>query len=364
MTPIYTHMTDLLNDRLNLEILESICSGTGVEVNISALANSFKRHRNTIKEQVKALFEHKILNRPIFPFIWLYEEYPLLVVVRADLPRNDQLDRWLKEDEHIFGAFYVRDEEYNTLLIEFFKDLHTYGEWRKKIVAENKIPPRESRYPSHSLLFSNRLMIKYQPYSPIYKMEERYKSGEDLTLNDFRLNNLCFQILKKLVLGEGIRTNENLLAQKLDVHRKTIERRISDLVKAGVVANPACRFPKFFVPPDSILIYYLIEVKKSMDKIVKAIKADPSIPLALEANIGRYNLLLFGALSNVEDSFNWEASYDSRFPDCIGAMKKIYLSPQMTASIDQQKVSLNIIRLRKEALAGRGLLEAVRPRGE
>jgi hypothetical protein len=160
-------------------------------------------------------------------------------------------------------------------------------------------------------------------------------------------------------LGEGIRTNENLLAQRLDVHRKTIERRIADLVKTGIIGTPACRFPKFFVPPDNILVYYLVEVKKSMDKIVKAIKSDPSIPLALEANVGRYNLLLFGALSNVEDSFNWEASYDTRFPDCIGAMKKIYLSPQMTASIDQQKVSLNIIRRHKEALAGKGLLEAV-----
>jgi len=352
-------MADLLNDRLNLDILENICSGTGVEVNISALANSFKRHRNTIKEQVKSLFEHKIIDRPIFPFLWLYEEYPLLVVVRADLPRNEQLDRFLKEDEHIFGAFYVRDEEYNTLLIEFFKDLYSYGEWRKKIVAENKIPPREFRYPSHGLFFSNRLIIKYQPQSPIYKMEERYRNGEEIELNGYRLNNLCFQIMKKLVLGEGIRTNENLLAQRLDVHRKTIERRIADLVRAGVVASPACRFPKFFVPPDHILVYYLVEIKKSMDKIVRAVKSDPSIPLALEANVGRYNLLLFGALSNVEDSFKWEEGYDSRFPDCFGAMKKIYLSPQMTASIDQQKVSLNIIRQRKEALAGKGLLETV-----
>lgn len=352
-------MTDLLNDRLNLDILENICAGTGVEVNISALAKSFSRHRNTIKEQVKALFENKIIDRPIFPFLWLYEEYPLLVVVRADLPKNEQLDRWFKEDEHIFGAFYVRDEEYNTLLIEFFKDIYSYAEWRKKIVAENKIPPREFRYPSHGLFFSTRLIIKYAPFSPIFKMEEPYKSGEELSLNGFRLNRLCFQIMKKLVLGEGIRTNENLLAQKLGVHRKTIERRIADLVKAGVIGNPACRFPKFFVPPDNILVYYLLEVKKSMDKITKAIKSDPSIPLALEANVGRYNLLLFGALSNVEDSFNWEAGYDTRFPDCIGAMKKIYLSPQMTASIDQQKVSLNIIRRRKEALAGKGLLEAV-----
>jgi DNA-binding Lrp family transcriptional regulator len=345
-------MADPLGDRLVLDILENICYGTGVEVNISALSDTFKRHRNTIKEQVKALFEHRIIDRPIYPFIWLYKEYPMLVMVRADLPRNEQVDRFLKEDEHIFGAFYVRDEEYNTLLIEFFKDLDSYVDWRKRIVAENRIPPRENRYPSQTLFFSNSHIVKYQPESPIYKMEEIYKSGGELELNGFRLNGLCFQIMKKLVLGEGIRTNENLLAHKLGVHRKTIERRIGELLKVGIVHHPACRFPKFFVPPGHILVYYLMEVKKSMDKVILAVKSDPNIPLALETNIGRYNLLLFGSFINVEDHFKWEEVYDNRFPDSIGAMKKIYLSPQMTASIDQQKVSLNIIKQRKKQLPG------------
>jgi hypothetical protein len=44
-------------------------------------------------------------------------------------------------------------------------------------------------------------------------------------------------------------------------------------------------------------------------------------------------------------------------------MKKIYLSPQMTASIDQQKVSLNIIKQHKEALSGREMPDAVRSDG-
>jgi hypothetical protein len=352
-------MASPLDDRLNLDILENICYGTGVEVNISALAGAFKRHRNTIKEQVSALFENRILDRPIFPFIWLYKEYPMFLVVRADLPRTEQVDRFLKEDEHIFGAFYVRDEEYNTLLIEFFKDLYSYVEWRKNIVIENRIPPRENRFPSQTTFFSSQNIVKYQPQSPIIGMEERMREGERLELNGYRLNGLCFQIMKRLVLGEGIRTNENLLAQKLKVHRKTIERRIADLVRAGVVSHPACRFPKFFVPPDHILVHYLVEVKRSLDGILAAVRSDPAIPLALETNIGRYNLLLFGAFITVEDSFRWEEQYERRFPDCIGAMKKIYLSPQMTASIDQQKVSLNIIRRHKEALAGKGLPEPV-----
>jgi len=353
-------MSELLKDRLNLDILDNICYGTGVEVNISALSKTFKKHRNTIQNQVKALFEHRIINTPIYPFIWLYQEYPLMVVVRAELPKTEEIDRFLREDQHIFGAFYVRDEEYNTLLIEYHNNLHSYGEWKKKIVEEHKIPPREIRYPAHALFFSNTHIIKYQPHSPIFKMENKYESGEELEINGFKMNILCFQILKALVLGNGIRTNENLLAKKLNVHRRTIERRISSLLRENIITKPACRFPKFFVPPNQILVYCLVEIKKSKDKIINAIKSDPCIPLALETSMGRYNMLLFKVFFSVEDHFKWEERYDNRFPDCIGAMKKIVLSPQMTASIDQQKVSLNIIQQRKEWLHGKDLIESVK----
>ena len=55
-------MSELLYDPLNLDILENICSGTGIGVNISALSKTFQKHRNTIQNQVKALFEHRIIN--------------------------------------------------------------------------------------------------------------------------------------------------------------------------------------------------------------------------------------------------------------------------------------------------------------
>jgi predicted transcriptional regulator len=343
-------MSDLLTDKLNLDILEKLCSGVGVEVNISALAKFFKRHRNTIKSQVNALFEYNIINRPIYPFTWLCQVYPLLVIARAEYPRNEQIDNWFKEDKHIFAAFYVRDEEYNTLLIEYHENVHEYGRWKKKLLQEKIIPSSEVSSPAHVLIFSNKDIFKYQPFSPIYVMEEKYFDGEELEINGYKMNNLCFEILKKLVLGEGIRTNENVLAQSLNVHRRTIERRISALLAEGIIFRPACRFPIFFAPPDMILVYYLMEIKKEKDKIEKAINLDSHIPLAIEAGIGRYNFLLFGIFFSVEDHFRWEEKYDDRFKDCVGAMKKIYLSPKMAASIDQQKVSLNIIKSKKEAL--------------
>lgn len=190
-------------------------------------------------------------------------------------------------------------------------------------------------------------------------MEENYKKGQEMDINGYKMNYLCFRILKALVRGEGIRTNENMLAQKLNVHRKTIERRISNLLTEKIISKPACRFPKFFVPPGQILVYCLAEIKKFKDKILKAIKTDPFVPLALEISIGRYNLLMFKVFFNVEGQYLWEERYDNRFPGCFGAMKKISLSPQMTASINQQKVSLSIIRRRKEFVRGKGLMESV-----
>ena len=352
-------MSKLLDDDLNLNLLELICSGKGVDVNINALSKSLHKHRNTIKSQVLALFRHRIINKPVYPFMRLYQEYSLLVISKAELPRTEEIDRFLKEDPHIFGAFYRRDEEYNTFLIEFHKDIYSYGEWRKRIVAENKIPPRESRYPSDTRFFTVKDFIKYQPYSPIYMIEERLKNGEFLEINGYKMNEFAFEILKKIMTGEGIRTNENMLSRELNVHRKTIERRISTLLKEKIISEPLCRFPNFFVPPNQILIYCLLEIKRSRDKIIKAIRSDPCVPLAIDANIGRYNLLLFKVFFNVEDHFRWEERYDRRFPGCIGAMNKLFLSPEMTTTIDQQKVSLNIIEQRKKLLHGRKLIETL-----
>ncbi|MDI6917428.1 MAG: hypothetical protein QMC80_06490 [Thermoplasmatales archaeon] len=103
----------------------------------------------------------------------------------------------------------------------------------------------------------------------------------------------------------------------------------------------------------------MIEVKKSIDKILKAIEVDNHVPLALEIGTGRYNLLLFGTFFTVEEHFEWEEEYDRRFPGCFGAVKKIYLSPNMTYSIDQQKVSLNIIKCKKEEVYGKALMDSV-----
>lgn len=340
-------MSDIFQDKADLQLVEKIIAGEGVEVNVHYLAQKLKKHRNTIQNAVDGLFEHEIINPPAYPFPQMQKEYPLLVIARADLPRTPEIDAFLKRDRHIFAAFYVRDEEYNTLVIEYHRDLYEYGEWRKGLIENKQIPPRHDRYPAQSMFFSNRHVIKYAPHYPLYKMEEALENDGHLDINGLRMNKLSFAVMKNLMLGEGIRTNENLLSRKLDMHRKTVERRISAMVDQGIISKPVCLFPRILVPPTQLLVYTLMEVMyNDRANVLKAIKMDPSITMAMESNFGRYTYLLFSVFNGTDEHLEWMERYSERFPESIGATKNIYLSPKMTASIDQNKVALGIIRER------------------
>jgi len=79
-------MSELLEDADNLKLMEELVSGNAVSVNISELSRILGKHRNTIKKSVEAVFEHNILEQPFYPFHGLYRVYPLLAVVKLDIP--------------------------------------------------------------------------------------------------------------------------------------------------------------------------------------------------------------------------------------------------------------------------------------
>ena len=335
-------MDDLLKDELNLRLLKEICSGNGVDVNLSELSRKLNKHRNTIRDRVEDLFKYKIINRPIYPFYWLYSEYPLMVLDRTDLPRDEITNKFIEEDPHIFAAFFKKDEEYNTLLIEYHKDIASHLLWRESLINENKLPPRETRYLSDAMFFSTKNFIKYN-FSHMINIIEEDKVKHKGILNRYKLDELSFQILKKLNYGEGIHTNEHYLAEKLGFHRKTIERRIKTLLKKKIILTPTCRFPRLLVPPDYTLVLSLIEIKKQCDKVIKVLQNDPHISFILGTSMGRYTHLIFSSFFLIKDHLQWEEDYDQRFSKCIGAVKNKYLSPSMMFSIDQQTVFLEII---------------------
>jgi len=337
-------MNKLLSNELNLLLLKEVCSGNGLNINLSYLSKRLKRHRKTIRKKVKELLSHNVIDRPVFPFLELFREYPLLVAAYADLPENEDIRNWIKEDRNIFAAFRVRKGEYNTMLFEFHESVWSYHKWREKLVEEGKIPSREERVPSHPLYFSNRLIEKYRPHVGINLIENKLtKSNRKFEINDYTLSKDSFNILKCLVSGEGIKINENHLASVLKVHRKTVSNRIMKMQKENIIYKPLCRFPTFFAPPGFLLVFSLVEVRRPREKVVLDILNDPHVSLAYRISEGRYNLLLFGAYSNIEDYLQWESMYDSKYPNCFGSIDNTYLTPKMALSIDQQKVSLGVI---------------------
>lgn len=360
-------MTALLEDKDNLVLLEELVSGNAVSVNLSALSRILNKHRNTIKKKVENIFDHNIIARPIFPFLGLYKIYPLLVVVHLDMPESEKFVRWVKEDPYIFAAFRCRQGDYDTILFVYHESITSYQLWMESLPSILKIKygvaEKDTNFLSSTSYFSNQLMVKYNPSSGINLMEEEFKEKGELTIHGYRLDDIDLEIIKYLVSGKGIKVNRTLLCNKTGLHRKTIEKRISKLLKEELISEPVCRFPNFFVPPNYILTYSLLEIKKSKEKIIKEIIKDPHISIALNIIYGKYNLLLFGNHRNISDHLRWEERYRKRFPDSFGSVNITYLSPKMTISFDQQIVSLSIIRNKLERFRGKDLRETIRFRG-
>ncbi len=343
-------MADVLDEETNLKILKMICSGKGVSVNYSQLSNILKKHRDTIRKRTDELFKHKIINKPIYPFFGQFKDHSLMIIVQADIPLNKQFENWISTDDHIFAAYKLRRGEYNVLLILFHRSILRYQLWRKSLVKEGKIPPRDTRYPSTASFFSTQMMIKYEPSAAIKLLREVLEKRGRVMLNDYKVDKLSFEILEKLVQGEGIRVNENQIAQELGLSRKTVIQRINKLLQEHMVLNHTCRFPAFFCPPDSVLVISLLEVKKNETEIEKYFKQDPHISLAFQICHGRYNYLLFEVFEEVADHIRWEHEINKKFKNCIGVSDATYLTPNMMLNMDQQKVSLAMIKKRLDLL--------------
>jgi len=360
-------MSYLLEDRDNLVLLENLVSGVAVGVNLSALSRTLGKHRNTIKKKVEEIFAHKVVDRPIFPFVGMYKIYPLLVVVHLDMPQNEKFEKWVKEDPHVFAAFRCRQGDYNTLLFIYHQDITNYQLWMDSLPSilrlKYGVPEKDAHFMSSSSYFSNQLMIKYSPSSGIHLMEKDFEEKGELSINGYKLDDLDLEILKALVYGKGIKVNHSLLCERSGLHRKTVEKRVSAMLNEGLVSEPVCRFPNFFVPPNHILTYSLLEIRRSKDKVVSEMIRDPHIPIALKIIHEKYNLLVFGNHRSVSEHLRWEESYRQRFPDSFGSANITYLSPDMTISFDQQIVSLSIIRSEIERRRGKDLRRTIQSTG-
>lgn len=345
-------MSDLLDDPINLQLLNLIVSGKGVEVNISELSKKLKKHRKTIKDRVNNLFENKIINKPQYPFPFLFSELPHMVISRTNFLRDRKTKYFIEYDDHIFAAFFFKEEEYNTLMISFHKDVCSHVNWRDDIIRQEIIPERDGGYPSQVIQLGTGCFEKFNTSAPIHIIGQNLKTKRQQTIRGVEMDDLSFEILSKLLHGFGIRTNENFLSKELNVHRRTIERRIEHLLRERVIRRPVCFFPRLLVPPEYILVKSLVQVKNMEDEVLKYFKNDNHITWIIKAVTGKggFNFVIFSTFYKIEDHLEWEEELDERFPDCIGAVKDSYLSPKMTFSIDPEFVSLCIIKNRLKNL--------------
>ena len=334
-------MGRILDDQLNVELLQLICSGTGVDINISELSEKLRKHRNTVVSRLENLFSNKIIDKPFHPFPMIFSIYPLLVIEKANLPRDKKTNEWIEKDSQIWAAFFVKDEEYNTLLIELHEDLHAYQLWRDHIVGGEYIS-------SEAIYLSTKTIIKNDPAASIELLKSDFHNSPQLKMNGISIDQTYLDLIESLLKGKGVWANPNSLARELDVHRMTIQRRLDLLLQEQVISNPVSRFPRMWAPPGYFIVLSLIELKKQKDHISKILCADPHTSLLIKAGAGRYNLLAISCFSRLRDHLTWEEEYDQRFSGSIGAVKNLYLSPSMTFSIHQQYIPLEYLKKQLE----------------
>jgi len=353
-------MKKILEDQLNLKILELVCKGEGVTVNNTELSKILGKHRNTIKNNIDKLFEHEIIEKPFYPFSHLFKECPLLVIEKANFQRNLKTNVFIEKDPVIWAAFFVKENEYNTFLIEFHKDLYSYQNWKESIIKEAKITLKEEIYPSEAIFLTMRNLIKYDPTVAVQILKANYKNNHHPELNGLRINDFRLEIIKLLLTGKGIRTNEYHISDMLNVHRRTVKRRIEKLLEHRIIDNPVCCFPRVWVPPKYFLVFSLFEIKNKNELLLRTLRKDPHVPILFRAVIDKFNLALFSNFYKMEDFLEWAEEYDQRFPGCIGAVRNTFLSPSMTFSIAHNYVTLTFIQNIANRLRGKVFVEMMK----
>ncbi|MHA2029528.1 MAG: hypothetical protein ACW99Q_09065 [Candidatus Kariarchaeaceae archaeon] len=101
-------MSNLLEDPVNLKLSELLCEGTGVEVNVSELSRILNKHRNTIDDRISKLLSSNIVDPPFCHFTHLLDAFPLMVIEKADYPRDTLTNHFIETDPYIEAAYFVK----------------------------------------------------------------------------------------------------------------------------------------------------------------------------------------------------------------------------------------------------------------
>lgn len=354
-------MNELMNDSLNIDILQLACAGQCIDINVSELSSILGKHRTTIQSRLDDLFQYEIIDSPFLPFRWLLNELPFFVIEKIKLPRDEKTNLWIELDPYILAAFFVKEEEFNTLMIEQHKDLYDYQLWKERMLSEDKVTLKggSDYISSEPYYLSTKAISKYKPEVSFEILKDNFKRGIHTQIKGLDLDDIYIDLLEALLSGKGIHINANSIAKSLGVNRKTIQRRLEILLKEKIVLPPVCGFPRIWAPPDYLLVISLLEITKNKRRIEKHLNDDPHVTMLFRANVGRYNLLTFSSFHRMDDYLVYEEANDQRFPDTFGAVKNFYLSPTMTFAINQQYIALEYLNAQKERVRGKKLKASI-----
>jgi DNA-binding Lrp family transcriptional regulator len=253
------------------------------------------------------------------------------------------VEKWFEEDPHIFAAFRSRYAEYNTLLIQFHKDIKNYELWREKLTVSEPLSLNNGYLKQTSTsIFLNDFMIKFNPNDPVYLLEEDLKINKKITINGYDLGNLDFKIIKLLLGGSCIKINESQISSELGIHRSTILRRIQSLMDEKLISSPVCRFPNFFTPPGYVLAVCRLDIKSNKEEFIKNIRNDPHVTLVYNTHSGGFNLLLFAAFKNLDEELKWELRYSTILPESLDKIDVRFYSLAGAIEMGHSNVSLSI----------------------
>jgi predicted transcriptional regulator/DNA-binding Lrp family transcriptional regulator len=349
-------ISNLLEDKDNLDIIESLVKGESVTVNYSELGRILEKNRGTVQNRVEKLLINNIIEPPSFPFYYIFSAYPLLMITNMDIPDceecNPRIHKWIREETRIVASYKCEQGEYGSLIFSLHESLMRGHEWMANIpdVLEKQynVEKTHATFNSNTIYVSNQLMLKYEPSTCVKILEREQEKGE-LELCGYPLDKLDLTIIKTLLSGEGIKYNRNKIHRQTGLHYKTIKKRVDTLLENKILLRPVCNFPNLFTPPGHLLSYMFLNVNYAEESEVNSLMRNVDMSVIWKSILSKYNMLGFHIHRDLNDLYG-ELTPSDRCYSIMENAQVRYLSPLPLKRFNFKDLSLDYITSQKEKI--------------
>lgn len=351
-------MSELLDNLQNLKIIEYLVSGEAVNVNYSHLSRELSKSRDLLHRRVNNLVTNGIIEPPHFPFNYIFEAFPLFLIINMDIPDcfdcKPKIMQWLRDDPKVFAAYKFRQGEFGTLIFTFHEDLKSSHEWMAQIPftleEDYHVAKEHASFNSNTIYLSNQLLMKYNPCTGFNVIEKDFKKEGKISFNGYELDTLDLSIMQNLIDGKSINYNHNIISNQTGLDYRTVEKRVESFIKNKILMNPTCTFPNLFTPPNYFLSYMLARLEYPSDPCLRNLLSDEKIPVLWKTIQSKYNILLFYIHRNVRDLYVYSDDVTCKVLE--NAQKK-YLAHEPIARFDDKKISLHYIQQKINSISNK-----------